>query len=90
MSHDEQKPKPVMLYGTQYFIQAILPACSSVIELVYHQFMQKVVCVTNFERLKRPKYMYQQSVVNNYCGMIFISSCFIYSCFFFELMIGGP
>jgi hypothetical protein len=52
MSHDEQKPKPVTLYGTHYFIQATFLAYSSVIQLV-----QKVVCVTHFESLKRPKYM---------------------------------
>jgi len=31
MSHDEQKPQPFMLYGTQYFIQATLFACISMI-----------------------------------------------------------
>ena len=57
MSQDEQKPHPVMLYGTWYFIQATLLACISVIQLVYHRFI-KVVCVANFESLKKAQNMY--------------------------------
>lgn len=49
--HDEQKLKPV----TQYFIQATFLAYSSEIQLVYHHFVQQVVCVTHFESLKRQK-----------------------------------
>jgi hypothetical protein len=49
--HYEQKLKPI----TQYFIQATSLAYRSEIQLVYHHFVQQVVCVTHFESLKRQK-----------------------------------
>lgn len=58
MSYVEQKPQLVMLYGTQCFVQAMLLTGISVIQLVNQRFMEKVVCVTSFERLKGPKYMH--------------------------------